>query len=175
MGGSIQIRSSQGVGTEVKVHLDMPNIKGGENTSPVSADIPAESSLAGKKVLLLEDQPLNMMIARKLLEKQDITVICAENGAQGLEKFNSSPVGFIDAVLTDIRMPVMDGLELAKAIRSLSRADAKTVAIIAMTANAFEEDVNKSQMAGMDAHLSKPIEPELLYKTLQRCITSRES
>ena len=95
--------------------------------------------------------------------------------AQGLEKFNSSPVGFIDAVLTDIRMPVMDGLELAKAIRSLSRADAKTVAIIAMTANAFEEDVNKSQLAGMDAHLSKPIEPELLYKTLQRCITSRES
>ena len=175
MGGSIQIRSSQGVGTEVKVHLDMPNIKGGENTSPVSADIPAESSLAGKKVLLLEDQPLNMMIARKLLEKQDITVICAENGAQGLEKFNNSPVGFIDAVLTDIRMPVMDGLELAKAIRSLSRADAKTVAIIAMTANAFEEDVNKSQLAGMDAHLSKPIEPELLYKTLQRCITSRES
>ena len=125
--------------------------------------------------MLLEDQSLNMMIAKKLLEKHGARVLSAENGRLGLERFAASPVGFIDAILTDIRMPVMDGLELARAIRALARADAQTVPIIAMTANAFEEDVQETRRAGMDAHLSKPIDPELLDGTLQSCILSGEA
>jgi CheY-like chemotaxis protein len=167
MGGTISIKSRQGEGTEVKVHLDMPNITGRESSPPVNRPAAEKGPLTGKTVLLLEDQPLNMMIAKKLLENQGMSVVCGENGAQGLELFQGSAPGTFDAILTDIRMPVMDGLELARQIRALSRGDAHSIPIIAMTANAFEEDVQESRRAGMNAHLSKPIEPELLYQTLR--------
>lgn len=174
MGGTISIRSERGKGTEVKVHLDMQNVTG-------MMDVPKRSSgpvydeniLTGKTILLLEDHPLNMMIAKKLLEKRDIKVVCAENGRAGLDIFSESPKGTFDAILTDIRMPLMDGLEMTKHIRALPCEDAQSVPMIAMTANAFEEDVKKSLEAGMDAHLSKPIEPALLYQTLARLITKR--
>ena len=126
--------------------------------------------LTGKTVLLVEDQPLNMMIAKKLLDKQGMNVVCGENGEKGLELFQSAAPGAFDLILTDIRMPVMDGLELARAVRALPREDARVIPVIAMTANAFEEDVQASQQAGMDAHLSKPIEPERLYQTLREAI-----
>lgn len=175
MGGAIHIRSRRGEGTEVMVHLEMPNVAGEEEPLPKHLSGSEQEGLAGKTILLLEDQSLNMMIAKKLLEKHGARVLCAENGRLGLERFAASLVGFIDAILTDIRMPVMDGLELARAIRALARADAQTVPIIAMTANAFEEDVQETRRAGMDAHLSKPIDPELLYGTLQSCILSGEA
>ena len=94
----------------------------------------------------------------------------AENGKKGVAAFFDSEEGFYDAVLMDIRMPEMDGLAAAKAIREMKRADAKTVPVLAMTANAYAEDVRLSLKAGMDAHLSKPIEPELLYRTLSELI-----
>ena len=96
----------------------------------------------------------------------------AENGRLVLETFANSAPKYYDAILMDVRMPVMDGLSATEAIRALPRPDAKTIPIIAMTANVFDEDVERSLKAGMNAHLSKPIEPELLYKTLEN-LTAR--
>ena len=93
-----------------------------------------------------------------------------QSGLQALEKFCSTPVGYYDAVLMDIRMPVMDGLEAARNIRLFDKSDAQTIPIIAMTANAFDEDVEKSHAAGMNAHLAKPIDPEKLFAVLQEFI-----
>ncbi|MCH4208496.1 MAG: response regulator [Solobacterium sp.] len=111
-----------------------------------------------------------MKIAETLLEKQGIIVTPAIDGKKALEAFQSSPVHLFDAILMDIRMPVMDGLEAASKIRQLDREDAKTVPMIAMTANAYEEDREKSKEAGMNAHLCKPVDPDLLYLTLQNMI-----
>ena len=116
--------------------------------------------------MLCEDHPLNTLVATRLLEKVGMIVEAAENGKIGVEKFSQSQESEYAVVLMDIRMPVMDGLEAATKIRALNRQDAKSVPIIAMTANAFAEDKNLSKSAGMNEHLSKPIEPTLLYKTL---------
>ena len=97
----------------------------------------------------------------------------AQNGLIALEKFESSPEGYYNAILMDIRMPVMDGLEATKKIRALNRSDAITVPILAMTANAFDDDVNKSIAAGMNTHLQKPIEPDKLYLELYRLIKAK--
>jgi CheY-like chemotaxis protein len=100
------------------------------------------------------------------LERKGVLVTCAENGEQGVNRFVASRLHFFDVILMDIRMPVMDGLTATEKIRSLDREDAKTVPVIAMTANAYQEDRKRSKDAGMDAHLAKPIEPEILYATL---------
>ncbi len=91
----------------------------------------------------------------------------AENGRIAVEKFAEHPAGYYDAVLMDLRMPEMDGLEAARTIRAMDREDAKKIPIIALTANAFDEDVRRSMQAGLNAHLSKPVEAEVLYKTLE--------
>ena len=124
---------------------------------------------AGRRVLLAEDNEINAEIARNLLEMKGCAVETAANGAEAVESFAAAPAGSFDAILMDVRMPVMDGLDAARAIRAMRKADAKTVPILAMTANAFQEDVNASLEAGMNAHLTKPIEPPTLYATLQRC------
>ena len=105
-----------------------------------------------------------------LLEMEDVISDHAENGRIAVEMFEKSPEGHYDAVLMDIRMPEMNGLEAAQAIRALDRPDAGTIPIIALTANAFEEDVQRSLQAGMNAHLSKPVDPERLCETLYRLI-----
>ena len=126
--------------------------------------------LEGRKILVAEDMPVNAEIMMMILEMRGMISDHAENGKIAVEKFAASPPGFYDAVLMDIRMPVMDGLEATAAIRKLDHPDAKTVPIIAMTANAFDEDVQRSLKAGMNAHLTKPADPEQLYKTLQELI-----
>ncbi len=120
----------------------------------------------GCHILLAEDHPLNVEIAVKLLERVGFEVDTAVNGLRALELFKKSPEGHYDAVLMDIRMPLMDGLTAAGAIRGMNRPDAAQIPILAMTANAFEDDVEKSLAAGMNAHLAKPIEPEALYRAL---------
>jgi CheY-like chemotaxis protein len=105
-----------------------------------------------------------------ILEMEEMTTDHAENGKIVLEMFEKSAAGTYDAILMDIRMPEMDGLEAAAAIRALDRPDAKTIPIIALTANAFDEDVQRSLQAGMNAHLSKPVEPDHLYRTLGELI-----
>lgn len=132
-----------------------------------AATLPVQKEdFAGRRILLVEDDEINMEIARTLLEFRNASVDGACNGQQAVEMFRSSPPNHYDAVLMDVRMPVMDGIAATQAIRGLNRADAATVPILAMTANAFAEDIEQSRKAGMNEHLAKPIEPETLYARL---------
>ena len=119
---------------------------------------------------MAEDVKINAEIMKKLIQASEAEIDHAENGRAALDMFRNSPEGYYDAILMDVRMPEMDGLETTEAIRSLDRPDAKTVPIIALTANAFDEDVQRSLQVGMDAHLSKPVEPDRLYQTLKELI-----
>ncbi len=125
---------------------------------------------SGKRALLAEDNIINAEIAKALLEDTSFEVEIVSNGLEAMEKFAESPVGYYDVILMDVRMPIMDGLQATNNIRRWRKDDAKSIPIIAMTANAFDEDIEKTRAAGMNAHLSKPIEPELLYRTLYRFI-----
>ena len=129
----------------------------------------------GKRVLLAEDNLLNTEVAVLLLESKGFAVETAENGLRAMELFSKSEQGYYDAILMDIRMPLMDGLTAARNIRHLSNADAAAIPIIAMTANAFDDDIEKSKAAGMNAHLAKPIDPERLYQTLYDFICRKEA
>lgn len=132
-----------------------------------AATLPVQKEdFAGRRILLVEDNEINMEIARTLLEFRNASVDVACNGQQAVEMFRSSPPNHYDAVLMDVRMPVMDGIAATQSIRGLNRADAATVPILAMTANAFAEDIEQSRKAGMNEHLAKPIEPETLYARL---------
>ncbi|EGC02317.1 hybrid sensor histidine kinase/response regulator [Ruminococcus albus] len=137
---------------------------------PAGRNTGHKAELKGRNILLAEDVPINAEIVKMVIAMREIHVDHAENGKTALEKFSASEVGHYDAVLMDVRMPEMDGLEAAAKIRALERADAKTVPIIAMTANAFDEDVQRSLQAGMNAHLSKPIDNDILFGTLESLI-----
>ena len=128
------------------------------------------ADLEGRHILIAEDMFINAEILKEILIMRDMEVDHGENGEEVVALFKKSPPNYYDAVLMDIRMPKMDGLQATEAIRALDRPDAKTVPIIAMTANAFDEDVQRSLQAGMNAHLSKPVEPEHLYETLAELI-----
>ena len=133
---------------------------------------PPAYDFSGRRVLLAEDNGINAEIARNILQVKHCQVETAANGVEAVESFAAAPAGYFDAILMDIRMPVMDGLEATKTIRAMRKTDSRTIPIIAMTANAFQEDVNQSLASGMDVHLSKPIEPPLLYGTLARLFES---
>jgi signal transduction histidine kinase/DNA-binding response OmpR family regulator len=130
----------------------------------------AKVELEGRKILLAEDMPVNAEIMLMVLEMGGMEGELAENGEIALEKFKNSPPNYYSAILMDMRMPVMDGLTATQEIRKLERPDAKTIPIIALTANAFDEDVQRSLQAGLNAHLSKPVEPETLFETLENMI-----
>ncbi len=132
------------------------------------------ASLEGRRILLAEDMEINAEIMMDVLEMEDMAADHAENGRIAVEMFQGSDVGTYSAILMDVRMPEMDGLEAAAAIRALDRPDAKKIPIIALTANAFDEDVQRSLQAGMNAHLSKPVEPDHLYQTLGELIWEAE-
>ena len=133
------------------------------------------AELAGRRVLLAEDMQINAEIMIDILDMEEVAADHAENGRIAVEMFEKSEVGAYDAILMDIRMPEMDGIEAAAAIRALNRPDAKAIPIIALTANAFDEDVQRSLQAGMNAHLTKPVEPDHLYQTLGELIWEREN
>ena len=128
------------------------------------------ADLKGRRVLLAEDMPINAEIMMMVLSMREIEVEHAENGKIAAEMFAQKAPGTYDAILMDMRMPVMDGLEATRVIRAMDRPDAKTIPIIALTANAFDEDVQRSMQAGLNAHLSKPVEPEALFETLEGLI-----
>ena len=169
MGCTIKVKSEIGKGTSF--------IFGGEfDCVPLTAEngIHDQSNLResvedlhNRHVLLCEDHPLNQQIAMAILKDRGIIVQLAEDGKQGTEAFRNSSAGFYDAILMDIHMPVMDGYEATKIIRSMDREDAAKVPIIAMTADAFTEDVEKCLAAGMNAHLAKPIDPEKMVNVLK--------
>jgi len=133
-----------------------------------------EFDFTGKRLLLVEDHLINAEVAKRLLTGKGFVVDCANNGLQALEIFTTMEAGYYDAILMDIRMPLMDGIQATQAIRRLTKEDSKTIPIIAMTANAFEEDIENTKRVGMNAHLAKPIEPKLLYQTLYHFIYSKK-
>lgn len=171
MGGTIKIDSTQGVGTTVTTRL---RYKTTEPPEERSAAVVADQgvNLDGKRILLCEDNLLNQEIALELLRRKGMEITVAENGLLGVETFLASPDGAFDAILMDIQMPELNGLEAAKRIRALPRTDAATIPIIAMTADAYAEDVQKAMSAGMNYHLAKPIDPEKLYTILAQHIAA---
>ncbi|MBE6014246.1 MAG: response regulator [Lachnospiraceae bacterium] len=129
-----------------------------------------KKTLEGCHVLLAEDKEINAEIMTLVLEAKDIILDYAKNGKEAVEFYATKPEGYYDAILMDMRMPEMDGLEATGEIRHMKRKDSKKIPIIALTANAFDEDVQRSLQAGLNAHLTKPVEPETLYDTLERLI-----
>ena len=138
--------------------------------SSVNRQTKRKAELEGRHILLAEDMQVNAEIMTEVLQMRQIEADHAENGKLAVEKFASHPAGYYDAILMDMRMPEMDGLEATKTIRAMDREDAKKIPIIALTANAFDEDVQRSLQAGLNAHLSKPIQPEVLFETLENLI-----
>ena len=134
-----------------------------------------QAKLAGRRILLAEDVQINADILMEILEIENINVDHADNGKEAVELFDKSTEGIYAAILMDIRMPVMDGLEAAKAIRSMDRKDAKRIPIIALTGNTFDEDIQLSIQAGMNAHLTKPVETDRLLKVLGELIYEAEN
>ena len=174
MGGDITVESEEGVGTTftVEVWLDLAMEQKEDGGEEMLMDV--VDFFLGKRILLVEDHPLNTVVARRLLEKQKMEVVHAENGKIALDIFMENEPGTFDAILMDVRMPVMDGITATQEIRALEREDAQSIPIIAMTANAFDEDKQHTYEAGMNAHLAKPIEPRMLYDTLaQQFISQR--
>lgn len=167
MGGSIEITSEQGEGTTVKVHLTLKLCQDANAIQSSSQKIVySDEIFENKHVLVVEDNQINIEIAKKILQKKKVQVTTAENGAHGLEIFEKSAEGYFDAILMDVRMPIMDGITATKEIRALLRTDAMTIPIIAMTANAFTEDKANCITAGMNEHLAKPVNPAKIYETL---------
>lgn len=169
MGGRIEVFSEKNVGTEVIVWINFKRVYP-DQIIPVARNVNNLSNLAGKRILLVEDHPLNATIATKLLEKKKIEVELATNGKIAVDIIGQSEENYFDAVLMDIRMPIMNGLEAAQKIRSLNREDTKKIPIIAMTANAFDDDIKMSLKAGMNAHLAKLIEPEKMYEAISELL-----
>jgi signal transduction histidine kinase len=167
MGGTIDVQSEINKGTCFTVSLHFQEAPD-DTESAISLPIYTYNKdfLSGKKILLCEDNELNVEIARALLEAEKMTVVCAKNGSEGVKIFEASGVREFDAVLMDLRMPVMDGYQSASGIRALAREDAATVPIIAMTADTLEDDVAMCREAGMNGHVSKPINPDMLYSKL---------
>lgn len=196
MNGTVTLDSTPGVGTTVSITLpfkmgtalpdadgtsDAPGATLSETTAP-AADEPDTkanesdteddkySKLSNCRALLVEDNEINMEIARFLLEDAGMSVVCAENGQLALTRFEESSLNEFDFVLMDIMMPVMDGLEAARRLRALPRPDAESVPIIALSANVMDDDIKKTKMAGMNEHLPKPINSHQLLDTIAKCL-----
>ena len=170
MGGKIQVRSQLHRGTEFEVELEFTVADGKGKCSPdVDEHIP-EKSLKGRRFLVAEDNAINSEILEELLQMWGADCVLKENGLQAADEFENSAPGTYDAILMDIQMPVMNGYEAARKIRSSSHSEAKTIVILAMTADAFSEDVQKSINAGMNGHISKPVDMKILYNTLMELL-----
>ncbi|MDD3370146.1 MAG: ATP-binding protein [Lachnospiraceae bacterium] len=165
MGGEISCVSEQGKGTTFTVTIKT-EYKKQERKPREYKEMPVYD-LSGIKVLMCEDNPMNQDMTKRILERMKCEVTIADNGKIGVEAFVKSELHFYSIILMDIRMPEMDGLEATRSIRSLDREDAKTIPILAVSANAFEEDVKLSLEAGMNEHLAKPVDAGVLYTKIQ--------
>ena len=175
MNGSIDVQSTPGEGTVFTVCLDFTFAdEVQEKKTALESDAEYSGAvnerIKGARVLVCEDVELNSQILCRLLENAGCIVTAVKDGKKCLDAFSASAPGAYDVILMDVRMPVMNGLEATRAIRNLDRPDAKTVPVIAMTANSYESDKEECFSAGMTAHLSKPIEPLKMYETVARCI-----
>lgn len=166
MNGDIRVQSVRGEGSRFIAEVEV-------GVAP--ADMPEQAvepmrlpDFSGKRILIAEDNAMNAMILQKMLMKVGAAAEIARDGQEAVELFQSSPVDYFDAILMDIRMPIMDGLTATRAIRALDKPDGKRVPILAVSANAYDEDVALSLESGMNAHLAKPLQPRLLFETLAR-------
>ncbi len=169
MGGRLTVDSEVGKGTSFQVELRVPLAESLEERS--EEDRAEQYDFSGRKVLVVEDHSMNQMIIAKLLKNKNAEVVLASDGKQGVEVFTSNAPGTFDVILMDVRMPVMNGLEATEKIRAMDREDAKKIPILAMTANAYDEDREKSSKVGMNGHLVKPIDVKILYRELDRVLS----
>lgn len=185
MNGDIQVESEKNTGTTFTVTITMEDCK--EKNATIEVKSEKETSLQdesknneyadlrGKRILIAEDVDINAEILQMILDVRGVETVHVKNGKQAVEAFSSHPEGYFDAILMDIRMPEMDGLEATRTIRKMDTDDAKNIPIIALTANAFDEDMQNSLQSGLNAHLSKPIEPEILFETLEDLIITEHA
>lgn len=169
IGGTLDVESRLNEGTKYTIRLPFkldPN-------PTVKAPTFEHLSLKGVKALLVEDNELNMEIAKFHLEQENVQVFTAVNGEEAVEMFQKSEVGFFDIILMDIMMPIMDGLEATRRIRNMNRADAMSIPIIAMSANAFQEDIEKSLEAGLNEHLVKPLDGKTVTDTMKKFLANK--
>jgi signal transduction histidine kinase/CheY-like chemotaxis protein len=164
MGGQISVRSRLGEGTcfTVDIKFDI------NHAGMITGDVLEPMSLQGVKVLLVEDNELNMEIAEEILQDEGVVVTKAMDGQEAVEKFTKSSKGTFDIILMDVMMPVMNGLDATRAIRSSGHVEAETIPIVAMTANAYKEDVQAAMDAGMNAHVAKPINIDLFLSVVEK-------
>ncbi|MBQ9543821.1 MAG: response regulator [Clostridia bacterium] len=166
IGGTIIAQSEKGVGSTFTVTLPVKRIR--------SEEAPCDDvSLEGRRILIAEDIPENAEIVADLLDLEGALTEHAENGRIAVEMFSKNEPGYYDAILMDLRMPEMDGLSATREIRKSDRADAKTIPIIALTANAFESDIRESLNAGMNIHLAKPADADKLYSALRKVLSAK--
>ena len=168
MGGTISFESKEGTGTTFVIRI--PFRIDTDRKDRTETEEKMETSIQGRHVLLTEDNELNMEIAEFVLQNEGTVVTKAWNGQEAVDIFRKSRPGEFDVILMDIMMPVMNGYEAAKMIRSLDREDAKVIPIIAMTANAFTEDRMRAKEAGMDEHIAKPVDGKLLVKVINELV-----
>ena len=167
MNGSVDVESKEGKGTLFTVRL--PLVKGQPFADMPKTDEPAAVRFDGKRALLAEDNAMNQLVAVSILKKRfGVISEVAENGRLAVEQFAASEEGYFDIVLMDVKMPEMDGLEATRRIRALKREDAQTVPILALSANAYQEDIALSITAGMNDYLAKPIDLDALSSALQK-------
>ena len=173
MGGSVTLQSRPGAGTTVTVKL--PFKIGKQDDLKPAAQVKGDISFKGLRALVVEDNELNMEIARFILEDCGALVEPVSNGLEAVHKFEASDEETFDVILMDIMMPVMDGITATKTIRAMERPDAKTIPIIAMTANAFKEDEEKCMAAGMNEHLAKPLEEDKVVRAIYENIVKKRA
>lgn len=167
MGGTIEFQSKQGVGTTAIIKI--PFKLGPQDISSKTTNYD-NVSVEGMQVLVVDDNELNVEIAKCMLENSGMKVTCAADGQEAVELFEKSEPGYYGAIFMDVMMPRMDGLEATKTIRNMKRSDAWNVPIIAISANAFIEDILNSKQAGMNAHLAKPLDVNKLLEALKKCL-----
>jgi signal transduction histidine kinase/CheY-like chemotaxis protein/GGDEF domain-containing protein len=171
LGGELQVQSEVGKGTSFVFTIPV-EFTANEETKDGAATESSEKDLLGYRILIAEDDELNMEIAKTLLEQQGFVIECAENGQIAVDMWKNNPEGYYALILMDIRMPVMDGLEAAKTIRADNRPDAAKIPILALSANAFEEDRNMSLAACMNGHIIKPIDMRVLLAKIREILSS---
>ncbi len=168
MNGNILVESEKDKGTTITVTVTLLDSE--RKLTDEKTDQTETKLLNGKRILLAEDMEINAEIMAMVLQMKEMEVDIAENGKIAVERFSANPEGYYTAILMDMRTPEMNGLEATRAIRTMDRNDAKNIPIIALTANAFDEDIQRSMQAGLNAHLSKPVQPDILFETLEKYI-----
>lgn len=172
MGGTIELLSKLGKGTTAIVQIPF---KMGKKDSRLITHASEDISVKGLRALVAEDNDLNMEVIQYMLEDNDIEVLGAKDGKEALDFFEKSQPGYFDVIFMDIMMPHLNGLDATRAIRALNRHDAQEIPIIAVSANAFAEDIIESHLAGMDDHLAKPLDEEIMISTLKQCLAKNSA